>query len=103
MLEADSLFLLAFGQFEAIAGAAHGLEIARILRVDLDFLTDAAHIDIDRAGRDKAGVAPDGVEQVIAAEDAAGMAGEVVEQAKLGGSGGGELAADLQAAWRRRR
>ena len=82
--------------FEAIAGAAHGFQVARILRIDLDLLTDAAHIDIDGAGSDKARIAPDGVEQVVAAEDAAGMAREVVEQAKLGGGGGGQLAADLQ-------
>jgi len=63
--------LFALGELEAIAGAAHGLQIARILRIDLDLLTNAANIDVYRAGRDKARVAPDGVEQAIAAEDAA--------------------------------
>ena len=95
-LKANGSFLLALGQFEAIAGAAHGLKIARILRVDLDFLTDAAHIDIDGAGRDEARIAPDRVEKVVAAEDAAGMARQIVEQPEFRGSGGGELAADLQ-------
>ena len=86
----------AFGNLEAVAGAAHGFEVARRLGVGFDLLADAADVDVDRARGDEAGVAPDGVEEVVAAEDAAGMAGEVVEQTELGGGGGDELAVDAQ-------
>ena len=76
-----------FGRLEAVAGAAHGFQVARILRVGLDFFADAADVDIDRARGHIGGVAPDGVEQMVAAEDASLVAGEIVEQAKLGGGG----------------
>ena len=78
---------------EAVAGAAHGFQIARVLRVGLDFFADAADIDIDRTRSDVGRVAPDGVEKMIAAEDASFMAGKVIEQAELGGGGGNRIAA----------
>ena len=59
--------LLALGKLETIAGSAHGFQVARIFRIDLDLLTDAAHIHVHRARGDKAGVAPNGVQQVVAA------------------------------------
>jgi hypothetical protein len=93
----DASFLFTrLGKLEAVAGAAHRFQVARILRIDLDLLTDAAHINVDRTRSDEAGIAPDGVEQVVAAEDPAGMARQVVQQPELGGRGGGQLAAHLQ-------
>src|SRR5580700_1949241 len=82
----------ALGNFETISGAAHGFEIARILGIDFNLFSDAADIDVDGARCDKAGIAPHCVEKMVTAVDAARMTGEVVEQAELGGGGGGELA-----------
>ncbi len=93
----------AFGQLEAIAGSTHRLQVARILRIDLDFLTDAPHININRAGSDKARIAPDRVQQVVAAENPARMARQIIEQPELGRRGGGQLAAHRSTAWRWRR
>ena len=84
------------GYFEAVAGAADGLEIAGIFGIGFDLFADAADVDVDGAGGDEARVAPDGVEEMIAAEDAAGMAGQVVEEAEFCGRGRGEIAADAE-------
>src|SRR6201987_2573347 len=92
----DVKALLPFGNLEAIARSAYGLEIARIFGIDFDFLTDAAHINVHRTRRNKACIAPHGVEKVIAAEAPARMARQVVEQPELGGRGGGQLAAHLE-------
>src|SRR5580704_846558 len=78
---------------EAVAGAAHGLEIAGIFRVGLDLLADAADVNVDRARGDVGGVAPDGVEKVIAGKHASLVAREIIEQAELGGGGGYGVAA----------
>src|SRR5271157_2220765 len=56
-----------FGNFETVAGAADRLEVAGILRVGFDFLPDATDINIHGAGSHVGGVAPDGVEQMVAA------------------------------------
>lgn len=84
------------GHFETVPSTADGLQIARVFGVVLDLFANTADVDIDRTGRDKAGVAPDGIEQMVAAEDAAGMAGEIVEQAELSGSGGSDLSPNLE-------
>src|SRR6185437_298897 len=84
------------GNLESISGAAHGLQIAWIFRVRLDFLTDTAHVDIHRARSNKAGVAPNRIEEVVAAEDAARMPRQIVEQPEFGGGRSCELAANLQ-------
>src|ERR1700722_16155216 len=84
------------GHLEAVACSAHCLEVAGVLGVGLDLLPDAPHVDIDGTGRDEAGIAPDRIEQMVAAEDAAGVAGQIVQQAKLCRGGGGELAAHLE-------
>src|ERR1700686_1576776 len=82
-----------FRGLESVAGAAHGLQITRVLGVGLDFFADATNVDVDRARSDVGGVAPDGIEQMVATENAPRMAGEVVEQAELGGGGGNRIAA----------
>src|SRR5277367_3321735 len=65
-----------FRRLEAVAGAADGFQVARVLRVGLDFFADTADVDVDRARSDVGGVAPDGVEQMIAGEDASLVARE---------------------------
>src|ERR1700686_2409316 len=82
-----------FRGLETVAGAAHGLEIARVLGVGLDFLADAADVDVDRARSDVGGVAPDGVKKVIAAEHASLVAREIIEQAEFRRSGSNHVSA----------
>src|SRR5277367_1134949 len=82
------------GNFEAVSGATHGLKIARRLSVCLDLFADAAYVDVDGTGSNEAGVTPDGVEEMVAAEDPSRVPGEVVEQAELGGRGGDEFPVD---------
>ena len=88
--------LRSLGNFESISCPAHGSKITRRLRVGLNFFPDAANVDVDRTRRDEAGIAPDCVEEVIAAEDTAGMTREIVEQPELGGGGGHQLTIDAQ-------
>src|ERR1700733_11632873 len=82
-----------FWNLEAITGPANGFEIAGIFWIGLDLLADAANVDIDRARSDIRRVAPNGVEQVVAAEDTSCMTGEIIEQAEFGGRSGDGSAA----------
>src|ERR1700722_2479689 len=82
-----------FGDLKAIAGAADSLKIAGILRVRLDFFTNAADIDVNRARSYVGSVTPDGIEQMIARKNASRVAREIVEQAEFGGGGGNRGAA----------
>jgi len=75
---------------------AHRLEVARVLRIGLDFFPDAADVDIDRTGRYVGSVTPDGIEELVAGEDAAEVTGEVVEQTELGGGRRDQFAAHGQ-------
>src|SRR4051812_50205871 len=77
-----------FWRFKAVGGAAHSLEVAGIFRVGLDFLADAANVDIHRTWRDVGGVAPDGIEQLVAGEDAAFVAGQIKDTTEGTGGGG---------------
>ena len=77
-----------FRGLEAVAGAAHGFEVARVFRVGLDFFADAANVNVDRARGHVRSVAPDGIEKMIAGKNAAEVAGKIIEQAELGGGGG---------------
>src|SRR5215472_1022275 len=72
------------GRLEPVPGAAHGFQIPRVLRIRLDFLPDPAHVYIHGTRSHISGVAPHGVEKMVAAEDPAAVAGKVVEQAKFG-------------------
>lgn len=73
--------------FETVPGAADSFEVSRVLGVGLDFFADAADVDVDRARCNVGGVTPHGIEQVVAAEDASFVTGEIVEQAEFGGGG----------------
>ncbi len=79
------------GHLKTITRATYGLEVAGTLRIGFDFLTDAAHIHIHRPRGHEAGIAPDGIQQVIATEDPARMPGKIVQQTKFGRRGGGQL------------
>ena len=82
--------------FKTIAGAAYSFEVAGILRVGLDFFTDAANVDVDRARSDVGSVAPDGIEKMIAGENASQMACEIIEQTEFRGRGGDGLSANRE-------
>ena len=84
------------GNLETVARATDRLEITGALGIGLNLLTDAPHIDIHRPGGHEAGIPPHGVEQVVAAEDAAGMPGKIVQQPEFGCGGGGQFPAHLQ-------
>src|ERR1017187_4890452 len=88
--------LLAFGHLETIPGAAHCLQVTRIFRIALGFLTNKPHIDMHRKRRNKSRIAPNRIQQVIAAEYPAWVACQVIKQAKLRGSRSGELTAHRQ-------
>ena len=59
---------------EAVADAAHGEDVRRLARVGLDLLAQVADVDVDRARLAVGRVAPDRLEQRLAAVDAAGVA-----------------------------
>src|SRR5580704_10868993 len=80
------------GNLEAIPSTAHGFKIARRLGVSLDLFANPANVNVDRARGDKASVAPHGVQQMVAAEDPARMAGQIVQKAELGGRRRDQLA-----------
>jgi len=82
------------GDLEAIAGAAHGFQIARILRIGFNFFANAANVDVHGSWGDVRRIAPDGVEQMITAEDSTFVAGELVQEAKLCGGRRNGAAAD---------
>src|SRR5579863_5771884 len=84
VLSAPARALLALRNLEAVAGAAHRLQVPRILRIDLDFLTDAAHINVHRARRHKARIAPHRIQQMVAAEYSSRMPRQVIQQPELG-------------------
>src|SRR5690348_10610396 len=81
------------GDFEAIARAPHRLQVARIVGILFDFLTYAAHVDINRARRDVMSVAPDCIKKLVAGKDASGMACKIFQQTELGGRGLRKVAA----------
>src|ERR1700722_3052209 len=56
------------GNLKPIPSSSHSFQIPRVLWVDLDFLTDTAHVYVHRPGRDKARIPPNRVQQVIPAE-----------------------------------
>src|SRR6185437_11425097 len=89
-------YLTSLGHLEAVARPTHCLEVTRALRVALDLLTDTPDIDIDRARRHEAGISPDRIQQVVAAEDAPRMPRKIVKQTELRSRGGGQLTANLE-------
>ena len=68
---------------EAVADAAHGEEELGLLGVALELLAQVADVDVDGARVAVLGVAPDVLEQGLAAEHPAGRAGEGAEDLEL--------------------
>src|SRR4029450_13354992 len=68
---------------EAIALTVDGQDVGGPLGVRLELLPEPQHVGVDRAGRGKALVAPDRVEESLASEDLAGALDEVAEQLEL--------------------
>src|ERR1700722_978675 len=60
--------------------------------VQFDFFAEAADIDVYRSWCDEGSFFPDGVEQLIAGQDAAAMGGEIFQQTKFA-HGGEDIAA----------
>jgi ATP-dependent Clp protease ATP-binding subunit ClpB len=63
-----------------------------VLRIRFDFFAQAADVNIHAARSDEALGAPDGIEQLIAREDAIGTGSEKIEQTKFEGAHGHGLA-----------
>src|SRR5689334_13799312 len=78
------------GVAEFIAEAADGLDLVGALA---ELSADGGDVDVDRAVEDVGVAAEGGVDDVVAGEDAAGLAREELEDAKLGGGQGDALAA----------
>src|ERR1700732_1615262 len=70
---------LSLGGLEAVARAAHGFQVARVFRVGFDFFADAANVNIHRARRHIGSIAPDRIQKMIAGENAAEMAREIIQ------------------------
>src|ERR1700755_374332 len=70
--------------FEAIASATHGLQIARSLGVGLNLLANAANIDVNRTRCDEACVTPYCVQKMITTKDSARVPGEIIQKPELG-------------------
>src|SRR5580693_6342354 len=73
---------LSLGGLEAVTGAAHGFQVAWILRIRLDFFTDPAHVHVYRPRSHVRSVAPNRIQQMIAGKYAAQVACKVIEQPK---------------------
>src|SRR5579863_2193188 len=70
---------------EAVAKAADGANEEGVGGIGFDFVAQAEDVDVDGAVGDGAVLAPYGVEELLAAEDDAGAAHQVFEEAELGG------------------
>jgi|SRR5579859_2107587 len=74
--------------FEKIAGAANGLQETRIFGIGFDFFAQAADADVHAAQGEELFAAPDGGDELLAGEDAAGVRSEVIEKAEFEQAGG---------------
>src|SRR5664279_2131972 len=83
---------LAFRHLKSIPRSPHGLQIPRVLRIDLDLLTNAPHIYVHRTGRDEARVPPNRIEKMIATVNAPRVSRQVIQQPKLRCGSRGERA-----------
>src|SRR5205823_988181 len=68
---------------EAVAHAAHGEDQLRLGGVALELLPQMAHVHVDRARIAVVGAAPERLEQRLATEDAARVAGQRAQQLEL--------------------
>src|SRR6266536_1116210 len=82
-------------QFEAVADATQGLQILWTARVELNFLAEAADVDIDRSRGDERSFSPHGIEQLIARHDTAAMGCPVYQKTEFAHGGKYVLTAHL--------
>src|SRR4051794_28871970 len=71
------------GPGEHVADAAHRLDVARLLRVELELGAQLGDVDVDRAVEGLELFALERVEEVLAREHAAGGAREQAEELEL--------------------
>src|SRR4051795_10183924 len=77
---------------EAVADAAHGEDVVRLLGVRLELLAQVADVDVDRARVAEGRVPPYAREQHVAREHATGTLGERVQDLELDVCTGDRLA-----------
>ena len=83
---------------EPVADAAHGLDVDRLVRVDLDLLAQAAHRDPDVGRVGILGLRPAAREERLGRDRLAEVRREGVQQARLGRGQLDDLAADRRLA-----
>src|SRR5712692_5010971 len=66
--------------FEQVPGAANGLQVDGILGIAFDFFAQAADVDVHAARSDETIGAPDGIEKLVARENAVRPRSKVIEQ-----------------------
>src|SRR6266850_1086691 len=66
--------------FEQIPRAPNRFQIHRVFRIGLDFLTQAANVNVHAARRDESIRSPDRIEQLIPSKDAVWARSKVIEQ-----------------------
>ena len=81
MLVDDSEERLAGRHHEAVADVADRADVVLVLGAELG--AEATHVHVDGAGAAEVVVAPHLLQQLLAAEDAAGVLGEVLEELEL--------------------
>src|SRR5262249_33663109 len=70
--------------FETVAETADGRDVSGIVRLLLDLLAEAPHMDIDGARSNEPLLAPDGFQQLFAAVSPPGMGKEELQQIEFG-------------------
>jgi hypothetical protein len=85
---------------EQVALAAHGLDPRRVFRVVAEFAAQPRNARVDRAVEAVEADAAQFLQQVVARQDAAGVAGEQPEQVEFGGGQVDRVAAEMRAARR---
>src|SRR3989440_4339981 len=66
--------------FEQIPRAPNRFQMHRVFRIGLDFLTQAANVNVHAARRDESVRSPDRIEQLISSKDAVWARSKVIEQ-----------------------
>ncbi len=85
------------GDFEAVARSAYRLQVARLVRILLNFLTNTAHIDVDRAAVSRSGYRATRRRAIgRGVKTRPGWRGKIFQQPKFGSRGLGKLTADHQ-------
>ena len=75
-------------RFERITRAMDGVKEAWIARLQLDFFAESANGNVDRTGIEETLGAPNGIDQLLAGEGAAGTRGKMTEKAEFEDAGG---------------